>query len=110
MVNTEADKARFLEICNTHISRNGFEDLLEWLEKSDFYIAPASTKYHLSEKGGLLRHSLNVYDEMKRLCSTYSHAVRVSEESIAIMALLHDLCKVNFYKPDTRNVKKDGVC
>lgn len=53
--------------------------------------------------------SLNVYDEMKRLCAVYEQFTSVSEESIAIMALFHDLCKVNFYKPDTRNVKKDGV-
>ena len=109
MVDSQKNKERFLQICRDVIKRPGIDKLLAWLEKSDFYSAPASTRFHLSEYGGLLAHSLNVYDEMKRLCAVYEQFTSVSEESIAIMALFHDLCKVNFYKPDTRNVKKDGV-
>ena len=101
-------KERFLAICNEKVHRQGLERLLAWLEKSDFYTAPASTKYHLAEEGGLLAHSLNVYDEMCRLRDLYNDYTGVSDESVAIMALFHDLCKVNMYKPDTRNVKIDG--
>lgn len=109
MIDIEKNKERFIEICNTKIHRPGLDKLLEWLERSDFYIAPASSKYHLAEAGGLCAHSLNVYDEMKHLCAVYENYTGVSEETIAIVALFHDLCKVNFYKPDTRNVKVDGV-
>lgn len=103
------NKELFLDICNKNIHRPGIDKLLSWLEKGDFYTAPASSRFHLSEPGGLLTHSINVYNEMKRLCNTYAEFTCPSEESIAIMALFHDLCKVNMYKPDTRNVKIDGV-
>lgn len=63
-------KERFLQLCKT-VNREGFEDLLEWLERSDFYRAPASKVCHGSYPGGLLEHSLNVYDELKRLLSVY---------------------------------------
>lgn len=109
MADNQDNKNRFLKICQDVIQRPGMDKLLAWLEKSDFFTAPASRNHHLAYAGGLLEHSLNVYDELRRLCGAYSGFATVSEESIAIMALFHDLCKVNFYKPDTRNVKKDGV-
>lgn len=108
MIDIQKNKERFLEICNTHIHRPGLDKLLKWLEGSDFYCAPASSKYHLAEPGGLCAHSLNVYDELKRLSEVYEAYTGVSEETMAIIALFHDLCKVNFYKPDIRNVKVDG--
>ena len=61
------NKERFLEICKTKIHREGLDSLLDWLEKSDFYEAPASTKYHGNFSGGLLMHSLNVYDCLTRI-------------------------------------------
>ena len=76
------DKQRFLEICNTEIKREGLSKLLDWLEKSDFYEAPASTKYHGNYAGGLLKHSLNVYDCLKRIASNYENK-NISGESIA---------------------------
>lgn len=100
------DKERFLDICKS-IKRDGIDKLLEWLEKSDFYEAPASTRFHGSFRGGLLKHSLNVYDQLVRLCKAYPE-VEASDESIAICALFHDLCKVNVYKPCIRN-KKDEI-
>lgn len=103
------NKERFIEICNTHIKRDGIDKLLEWLEKSDFFIAPASTRFHGSHSEGLLEHSLNVYDSLKDYAKMFAGRVELSEESIAISALFHDLCKVNFYKADTRNVKENGV-
>lgn len=98
-------KERFLQLCKT-VNREGFEDLLEWLERSDFYRAPASKVYHGSYPGGLLEHSLNVYDELKRLLSVYQE-VNVTEETVIISSLFHDLCKANFYTVEKRNRKND---
>lgn len=100
------NKERFLEICSL-IKRDGIENLLDWLEKSDFYTAPASTRFHRSYPGGLLEHSLNVYDQLNRLLVAYPE-VEVSEETVAICALFHDVCKVNVYKQSKRN-KKDEI-
>lgn len=98
-------KERFLQLCKM-VNREGFEDLLEWLERSDFYRAPASKVYHGSYPGGLLEHSLNVYDELKRLLSVYQE-VNVTEETVIISSLFHDLCKANFYTVEKRNRKND---
>lgn len=89
------------------IERPGIFDLLDWLEESDFYTAPASTRFHGSYPGGLLEHSLNVYDELKRLLAVYPE-IEVSEESIVITTLFHDLCKVNFYASEKRNRKNES--
>ena len=59
-MNTEANKQRFIGLCETLIKRDGISDLMKYLENSDFYTAPASTRFHLAEPGGLLAHSLNV--------------------------------------------------
>lgn len=64
------EKERFLELCDS-IHRDGISDLMDWLEKSDFYSAPASTRFHGNHPGGLLQHSLNVYDELRRILHTY---------------------------------------
>lgn len=98
------NKEKFIEICNTSIQREGFSTFMDWLtNKSDFFEAPASTRFHGSYEGGLCEHSLNVYDCLTKMLSLYPE-VSISNESIAICALLHDICKVNFYKPTTRNV------
>lgn len=108
-------KERFISIYRENIKRDGAEKLLSFLcsESSDFFIAPASTRYHGAELGGLCRHSLNVYecltDILKRKRMTDVYGIHYPDESIAIAALLHDLCKVNFYQMDSRNVKKNGV-
>lgn len=108
------NKERFLEIYRKNIHRDGSERLLDFLlsKNSDFFEAPASARFHGSYEGGLLDHSLNVYDCLKdylarnRVKETYS--LSYSEETIAIVALLHDLCKINCYKKGTRNVKENG--
>lgn len=100
------NKDRFLNICKTEIKREGIEKLIKWLTSSDFFAAPSSTKYHGSYEGGLCEHSLNVYDTLKDLCSKY--APQISQETIAITALFHDVCKISFYKLGKRNVKEDG--
>lgn len=101
------NKERFLALCKTVDRGNGFFDLLDWLEETDFYTAPASSKYHGAHPGGLLEHSLNVYDELKRLLNAYPE-IKVSEESVVITALFHDLCKVNFYTMEKRNRKNES--
>ncbi len=107
------NKERFIEIFKEKITREGADKLLEYLlsDKCDFFKAPASTRYHLSVEGGLLQHSLNVYDclvdylERKRVKEDYG--LSFTDESIAIVSLLHDLCKVNFYKVELRNSKNE---
>lgn len=103
-------KERFIEIYNTYIHRPGADKLLDFLvNKSDFFTAPASTRYHSSYEGGLCDHSLNVYDCLKdylsrnRVMNVYG--MSYSEESIALVALLHDICKTNVYKVSMRNKK-----
>ena len=106
------DRERFIDLYKTHIHREGADKLLEYLDSpaSDFFTAPASTKFHNNVKGGLLQHSLNVYD---CLVSYFASDRRkqllgledVSDETLAVVALLHDLCKVNVYRETMRNVK-----
>lgn len=100
------NKERFVSLCS-EINREGIDKLMEWLEGSDFYTAPASKKFHGDYEGGLLEHSLNVYDELKRLLQVYGDAVNVSEETVRIVSLFHDLCKVNFYTVEKRNRKNE---
>lgn len=106
---------RFIGIFKEKIHREGADRLLDWLcsDHCDFFTAPASTRYHGAHPGGLLEHSLNVYDclvdYLARPRVIEEYGVAYSEESVAIVALLHDLCKVNFYVETTRNVKEDGV-
>lgn len=97
------NKERFLQLCKS-IHREGVKLLISYLDHSDFFVAPASTAYHGSYPGGLLEHSLNVYDEYKRLLTAYPE-ICVPEESVVIMTLFHDLCKVNTYQPEKRNRK-----
>lgn len=102
-------KERFIEIYDSNIVRPGKGKLLDYLKKSDFFEAPASSKYHGSYPGGLLEHTLNVYDALTDLTIPYGEAFyEVSSESIAICALLHDVCKVNYYeKTETGYKVKD---
>ena len=91
------------------ITRDGKDELMEYIRnKTDFYIAPASTQFHLSCEGGLLQHSLNVYDCLiaKKQSPIWKRVFEeIPEESLIIMSLLHDLCKVNFYVKGTKNQK-----
>ena len=106
-------KQQFIDIYNEHITRQGAGDLLKYLlsDQSDFFEAPASTRFHLAYPGGLLEHSLNVYHCLKDYLSRDSvqntYNLNPGEESIAIVALLHDLCKINVYQKSFRNVKDE---
>lgn len=101
----------FIQIFNDSIHREGADSLLLWLESTDFFTAPASTKYHSCHEGGLCEHSLNVYKRLHRVFfgeNSIEHGNEAKEkESITICGLLHDVCKANFYKASTRNVKND---
>lgn len=96
---------RYKELCG-QIKRPGIDDLMRWLDKTDFYTCPASSRYHGACPGGLLDHSLDVYDELHRLLPVYPEIV-VSDETAAIVSLFHDLCKVNFYVVEKRNRKNE---
>ena len=100
-------KERFLAVYKETVTREGSDSLLDWLEHSDFFVAPASTRYHGCYEGGLLQHSLNVYDCLKIGIEAAGLQGTYSEETIAIVSLMHDLCKVNYYKKGFRNVKDE---
>jgi len=107
-------KDEFIALYQKHIHREGADKLLEYLCSSqcDFFTAPASTRYHGSYRGGLVEHSLNVYhclkDYLARERSKAMYHMNYNEETIAIVALLHDICKINCYKIGIRNKKIDG--
>ena len=113
MVDIQAVKAEFTEIYTENIKRDGADKLLDYLtNKCDFFTAPASTRYHSAFEGGLAQHSINVY----RCLKDYLERPRVKEvygldkytdEQIAIVALLHDMCKIDCYKVDYRNAKNE---
>lgn len=89
--------------------RDGIENLIDFLHKTDFYRAPASTKFHSSYEGGLLQHSLNVFDMLSLKCSNKPWSdIGIKQESIIIVSLLHDICKIQTYKPSLRNVKDEN--
>ena len=105
-------KSEFISLFKQNIKREGSEALLDYLlNHSDFFVAPASGRRHSSFEGGLVVHSLNVYNRFKKnIILEYgdNYQEKISDESIAIMSLLHDVCKVNTYTVDYRNQKIDG--
>ena len=119
-MNTDYNIARFERELGK-VQRPGMDKLLEYIQKSDFYTAPASTKYHLAAPGGLLQHSLNVLDALRGLLirditgEKWLYTVggttvaTIPEDSVTVMALLHDICKTHFYGTSTRNQKNDAT-
>ncbi len=105
------NREKFLDIYTRYITREGADELLGYLTgaNSDFFTAPASTRYHSAYEGGLLDHSINVYECLKDYLARNKvrdeFGLAYTDETIAIVSLLHDLCKVNVYKVSTRNVK-----
>lgn len=110
-------KEKFIELYKANITRPGADKLLEYLEKTDFFTAPASTRFHLCSEGGLVEHSIHVYERLFDLVSNEVErsgmfnnieAVKL-RETVAICGLLHDVCKAGVYQVSTRNVKgEDG--
>lgn len=108
----EEAKDEFIKIYTQNIKREGSDKLLDYIVKSDFFTAPASYRFHSNYDGGLCQHTLNVYYRLKKLVEVEygeNYSERVSDETIAICALLHDVCKIDFYTTEMRNVKVDGV-
>lgn len=108
----ENNKQQIIDIYRNYVKREGSDKLLDYLiNKSDFFTAPASTRFHGAYDGGLAQHSLNVYNcfkaylERDRVRELYN--LNASDETIAVCALLHDICKVNVYTRGTRNVKNE---
>ena len=88
--------------------REGIDKLIKYIKTTDFYIAPASTRFHSSYEGGLLQHSINVYEMLKAKSKTDTWKDIVKDEStIIIVSLLHDLCKANYYTVEMRNKKNE---
>ena len=101
------NRERFIELLRS-TKREGIEGLILYLdEKTDMFTAPASVRYHGNYAGGLCEHCLNVYDNLVKLKNAFNF--NVPDDSIIIVALLHDLAKVNFYEEFERNVKVDGT-
>lgn len=109
-------KEQFIEIFKQNIARPGSDKLLIWLEATDFFEAPASTRFHLSRPGGLVEHSVHVYERLMKLYITEKtdqsqpgdyFPMAEELESIAICGLLHDICKANFYGVEMRNRKNE---
>lgn len=99
-------KEDFIKLLRT-IKREGIEDVITFLEKSDFFKAPASTRFHGSHEGGLMEHSMKVYEILVHKVNNCIEPIDVSSETLIIITLLHDICKTNFYKVDYRNAKNE---
>ena len=97
-------KQKFIEYYQANIHREGADRLLEWLQTTDFFTAPASTRYHCACPAGLVMHSINVYEVMME---KHFDPETDSAESFALCALLHDVCKAQLYKVSSRNVKNE---
>lgn len=113
---SKQEREAMIEVFEEYLSRvhrEGMDRLLDYIRKSDFYAAPASTKCHSSFEGGLLYHSLQVYDCLEKKTSGSEYNVwraqldtdKVDAESIIIVGLLHDICKTYFYGSELRNQK-----
>ncbi len=107
----EKNKEEFLRIFDSYIVRQGAAELKGYLLRSDFFRAPASMRYHCAYEGGLCEHSINVYHRLlMNVKMQYGDQWEntISHETVAVCSLLHDLCKIDFYKSDFRNVKENG--
>ena len=106
-------KERFIKLLRS-TGRHGIEEVINYLEVSGFFMAPASTGHHLSYEGGLMEHSLNVYDMAMAMRDPIvamkpEMEEKLPEKSIIIAALLHDTCKANIYKKTKKwDFGKDG--
>ena len=99
------NKELFTKIYKDNIKREGAVALLEYINKTDFFTAPASAKYHEDYEGGLVEHSINVYNALSKLNKELN--LGFTDESVAIISLLHDLCKIGYYKVEYRNRKNE---
>lgn len=107
-VRQKANHDEFISLLRS-IDREGadIEKLISKLESSDFFVAPASTTYHCAFQGGLAEHSLNVYYNLMHLVKYKEGFLEdcFDENSIKIVALLHDISKINTYEKTVKNKK-----
>lgn len=104
-------KQQFIKIYTDNVKRDGASALLDYLNRTDFFTAPASARFHMAEVGGLCQHSLNVYNRLLAAVKAdfgEDYQKVYSDETLAICGLLHDLCKVNYYVVEMRNVKEES--
>ena len=104
-------KEEFLKIFDENITRPGADGLRKYLLGSDFFTAPASGRFHCCHEGGLCEHSINVYKRLLAIAKAEygdEWESRLPHESIAICGLLHDVCKIGYYKEDLRKVKNEN--
>ena len=99
-------KEEFIELLKS-TKREGVDEIINFLEKTDFYKAPASTRFHGNYEGGLLEHSMKVYEILKHKVKNSVIDINVGDDTLIIVALLHDICKANYYKVDFRNAKNE---
>ena len=99
-------KEKFIELLRS-TKRDGVDEIINFLEKTDFFKAPASTRFHGNYEGGLLEHSLKVYEILKNNVKNAIVDLNASDDTLIVIALLHDICKVNYYKVDYRNAKNE---
>ena len=114
VLDTTKNRQKVIDIltndCKDRFNDAQLHQIIQYLDnETDFFTAPASTRFHLCCLGGLCQHSLNVYHTLSNLVELYAEQYNISKSTIAIVALFHDLCKANFYKLDWKNVKIDGV-
>lgn len=100
-------KSVFKDIQKRTIFRKGIDQLMRWLDGTDFYYCPASTRFHGAEAEGLVKHSINVYKHALKLRELYWNYQQISTESLAIAALFHDLCKIGCYQEEIRWKKEE---
>ncbi len=109
VLSTEEWKKTFYTYYDYYVvKRKGGQEFKDWLETTDFFEAPASTRFHGSNKNGLVEHSMEVLFQMSKLVKAYKPEIPYDPGSVALVSLLHDVCKANVYKTEMRNAKQDG--
>lgn len=109
MKNAEV-KEEIKDLLHKALDRDEHEIVIKYMEENNYFEDPASTRYHLSCKGGLARHSLIMYRETAKIVDNYRKEiglVEIQESSVIIACLFHDLCKAGKYKEEIRNIKSE---
>ena len=99
-------KEQFISLLRS-TKREGIEEIIQFLERTDFFKAPASTRFHGDFEGGLVEHSMKVYEILKNNVKNAIVDLNANDDTLIIIALLHDICKANYYKVDYRNAKNE---
>ena len=99
-------KEKFIEMAK-NITRPGIDEMMAWLETTDFYVAPASTKFHGAQAGGLCAHSITVAKRLVEVANLYAPG-KYSMDVLMTVALFHDVCKISTYQVERRNRKNSG--